>query len=139
MKKLIYLLLLCSIISCNKEEEPKSLVLKNGFDQTKIPLSKTNQSNIELVIVSFLDANHKNVGTNMYPISFVTVCSMSTGYQVTSVPVQDNAKFLLVSIIFHNNDVTLIEYYSNTINLGEGINRVTINETNTTKAYSVFD
>jgi len=128
MKNLAVLLIVLLFLSCQKDDQPTTLIVTNGINQSQYKTYR-DASFMESVVILYIGADNKYVRSDEYPIAYSTVQSLSN-YQVTSTVLDDNVVSIIVIVQFYytSNSVIVINYESEDIPIHEGINTYTITE-----------
>lgn len=127
MKKYL-IILIVFLASCQKEEEPKSLVVTNEINQMSYSRYDTSTF-VEDILIMYYNSEGKRVRSDVFPTSYSTVKTLSS-YQVTSTELPDNISsiYVLVRFYYTGNKVSIINYESEEISIHEGINTYTITD-----------
>lgn len=127
MKTLTIILIALVMFSC-KKDEPKSITIYNGIDQS-IHSDYDSPNLIETVVLVYVGADGKQVRIDKFPVSYSSVRDVDN-YTVTSTPLPDNITGVIVLVDFHykGSNMSVISYQSNNISIGEGMNSFTITE-----------
>lgn len=127
MKNLAVLIVVLLFCSC-KKDEPKSLIVINGVNQSRYQFHNSPTFG-ETVMIRYAGAEGKYLRLEKFPISYSAVQNVSS-YQVTSTLLEDDIESIVVFLDFYYTDhgVSVINYQSETIPIHEGVNTYTITE-----------
>lgn len=127
MKTLAFLIVVLLFLSC-KKDEPKSLIVINGVNQSQYKNFK-DHSFMESVIILYVGTGNEFVRSEKFLIAYSTVKDLSS-YQVTSTILDDNIVSIKVLVQFYStiNNLSISNYQSEDILIHEGINTYTITE-----------